>query len=100
MHIDSTALPPGAVVAVEVDGQEYVVWRGRSGRLGSGPRVCPHLDHDLAEGYVAAPARKHDEPEGNEAEYDGEGTHEGGVVACQRHHREHTHGGGAGEGER
>ena len=56
--------------------------------------------HDLAEGYVAAPARKHDEPEGNEAEYDGEGTHEGGVVACQRHHGEHTHGGGAGEGER
>src|SRR5262245_65123311 len=46
------ALPPGAVVAVEVDGHEYVVWRGRRGGLGSGPRICPHLDHDLAEGYV------------------------------------------------
>jgi phenylpropionate dioxygenase-like ring-hydroxylating dioxygenase large terminal subunit len=47
-------LPPGTVVAVELDGAEYVVWRGRSGRLGSAPRVCPHLDHDLAEGYVVA----------------------------------------------
>ena len=46
------ALNPGAVVAVEVHGVEYVVWRGRSGRLGSAPRTCPHLDHDLAEGYV------------------------------------------------
>ena len=52
MRIDA-ALPAGAVVAVEVDGAEYVVWRGRSGRLGSAPRICPHLDHDLAEGYVA-----------------------------------------------
>jgi phenylpropionate dioxygenase-like ring-hydroxylating dioxygenase large terminal subunit len=51
-EIDPGALPPGRVVAVEVGGAEYVVWRGRSGRLGSAPRVCPHLDHDLAEGYV------------------------------------------------
>ena len=50
--IDPRALAPGAVVAVEVDGNEYVVWRGQSGRLGSAPRICPHLDHDLAEGYV------------------------------------------------
>ena len=52
MRIDAGALAPGAVVAVEVDGHEYVVWRGRSGGLGSAPRSCPHLDHDLAEGYV------------------------------------------------
>ena len=52
MHIDPDALPPGAIIAVEVDGHECVVWRGRSGRLGSAPRVCPHLDYDLADGYV------------------------------------------------
>jgi phenylpropionate dioxygenase-like ring-hydroxylating dioxygenase large terminal subunit len=46
-------LAPGAIEAVEIDGQECVVWRGRSGRLGSGPRFCPHLDHDLAEGFVS-----------------------------------------------
>jgi phenylpropionate dioxygenase-like ring-hydroxylating dioxygenase large terminal subunit len=46
-------LTPGAMAAVEVDGHECVVWRGRSGRLGSAPRFCPHLDHDLTEGYVA-----------------------------------------------
>lgn len=52
MVIDEDALQPGAIVAVEVDGAEFVVWRGRSGRLGSAPRICPHMDHDLAEGYV------------------------------------------------
>jgi phenylpropionate dioxygenase-like ring-hydroxylating dioxygenase large terminal subunit len=46
-------LAPGAIEAVEIDGHECVVWRGRSGRLGSGPRFCPHLDHDLAEGFVS-----------------------------------------------
>jgi len=50
--IDAAALPAGAIVPVEVDGAEFVVWRGRSGRLGSAPRICPHLDRDLAEGYV------------------------------------------------
>ena len=50
--IDAAVLTPGAVLAVVVGGAEYVVWRGRSGRLGSAPRTCPHLDHDLAEGYV------------------------------------------------
>src|SRR5450432_256104 len=50
MLLDSARLTPAAVI--EVDGQEYVVWRGGSGRLGSAPRTCPHLDHDLAEGYV------------------------------------------------
>ena len=52
MRVDSARLAPGAVIAVEVEGEEYVVWRGGSGRLGSAPRSCPHLDHDLAEGFV------------------------------------------------
>ncbi len=52
MRIDAGALAPGSVVAVEVDGGEYVVWRGGSGALGSAPRICPHLDHDLAKGFV------------------------------------------------
>ena len=52
MRLDAAALPVGAVVAVELDAHEYVVWRGLSGRLGSAPRTCPHLDQDLAEGYV------------------------------------------------
>ena len=47
------SLAPGAITAVEIDGHECVVWRGRSGRLGSAPRFCPHLDHDLAEGFVS-----------------------------------------------
>ncbi len=38
--------------AVDVDGEEYVVWRGADGVVRSAPRWCPHLDHDLAEGYV------------------------------------------------
>jgi len=52
VRVDSARLAPGAVIAVEVEGEEYVVWRGGSGRLGSAPRSCPHLDHDLAEGFV------------------------------------------------
>jgi 3-ketosteroid 9alpha-monooxygenase subunit A len=52
VRIDAAALAPGSVVAVEVGGREYVIWRGRTGALGSAPRSCPHLDHDLAEGYV------------------------------------------------
>ena len=31
---------------------EYVVWRGASGALGARRASCPHLDHDLAEGFV------------------------------------------------
>lgn len=41
-----------SVVAVTVDGEEYVVWRGASGALGSAPRRCPHLDWDLTEARV------------------------------------------------
>jgi phenylpropionate dioxygenase-like ring-hydroxylating dioxygenase large terminal subunit len=52
VRLEAAALPPGTVVAVELAGEEFVVWRGRTGALGSAPRICPHLDHDLAEGYV------------------------------------------------
>jgi phenylpropionate dioxygenase-like ring-hydroxylating dioxygenase large terminal subunit len=48
----SDAVPVRAVVAVEVDGADFVVWRGSSGALGSAPRWCPHLDWDLTEGTV------------------------------------------------
>ncbi len=52
MQLPVTAVAPGEVRAVDIDGVEYVLWRGRDGRLCSGPRNCPHLDHDLVEGYV------------------------------------------------
>jgi nitrite reductase/ring-hydroxylating ferredoxin subunit len=45
-------LPVGAVVPVDVDGDEYVVWRARSGRVCAMARQCPHLDWDLAEAEV------------------------------------------------
>jgi len=45
-------LARGAVLGVDVDGDEFVIWRGCDGRLRSAPRTCPHLDHDLADGYV------------------------------------------------
>jgi len=48
----SASMVPGAVVAVDVDGEEFVLWRGHDGRVRGAPRRCPHLDHDLAEGYV------------------------------------------------
>jgi 5,5'-dehydrodivanillate O-demethylase oxygenase subunit len=51
-ELPSAELPPRAVVPVEVDGEEYVVWRGATGVLGSAPRRCPHLDWDLAEASV------------------------------------------------
>jgi uncharacterized protein (TIGR00369 family) len=52
VRIDPGALARRAVLAVEVDGDEYVVWRDQGGELRSAPRSCPHLDHDLAEGFV------------------------------------------------
>jgi len=52
VRIASAALAPGDVIALEIDGTEYVVWRGHSGELGSAPRSCPHLDNDLAAGFV------------------------------------------------
>jgi phthalate 4,5-dioxygenase oxygenase subunit len=37
---------------VDVDGDEFVVWRAADGALRSAPRWCPHLDHDLADGFL------------------------------------------------
>jgi phenylpropionate dioxygenase-like ring-hydroxylating dioxygenase large terminal subunit len=48
----SGSVAPGSVVAIECDGEEFVLWRGRDGRVRGAPRRCPHLGHDLAEGYV------------------------------------------------
>lgn len=45
-------LARGSCAAVTVDGEEFVVWRGAGGALGSAPRRCPHLDWDLAEARV------------------------------------------------
>jgi phenylpropionate dioxygenase-like ring-hydroxylating dioxygenase large terminal subunit len=55
--IPSAAVPVGAVRPVrsgpgDGPGGDFVVWRGRDGRLRTAPRWCPHLDHDLAEGFV------------------------------------------------
>ena len=40
----------GTVLPIEIDGDGYVLWRSADGRVRGGPRYCPHLDHDLAEG--------------------------------------------------
>ena len=53
MHLTATAVRSGEVRPVDIEGEEYVLWRGMDGRLRSAPRRCPHLDHDLAEGHVA-----------------------------------------------
>ena len=50
--LSSASVAPGSVVAVECEGEEFVLWRGHDGRVRGAPRRCPHLDHDLAEGYV------------------------------------------------
>jgi phenylpropionate dioxygenase-like ring-hydroxylating dioxygenase large terminal subunit len=47
------AIPAGAVCPVALGGEEFVLWRGADGRVRSAPRRCPHLDHDLADGYVS-----------------------------------------------
>lgn len=52
MQLPAAAVAPGEVRAIEIDGADYVVWRGRDGRVRSVVRWCPHLDHDLAEGHV------------------------------------------------
>jgi nitrite reductase/ring-hydroxylating ferredoxin subunit len=50
--IASAAVATGSVVAIECAGDEFVLWRGHDGRVRGAPRWCPHLDHDLADGYV------------------------------------------------
>ena len=54
MQLPANAIRTGEVVAVDVVDEEYVLWRGRDGRVRSAPRRCPHLDHDLAEGHIDA----------------------------------------------
>lgn len=56
--LNSADLAAGVVRTVDVTGpdavvHEFVVWRGADGRVRSAPRQCPHLDHDLGEGFVA-----------------------------------------------
>jgi 5,5'-dehydrodivanillate O-demethylase len=51
-RIASGTIAPRNVVPIEVDGEEFVVWRGATGVLGSAPRRCPHLDWDLSEASV------------------------------------------------
>ena len=53
MRVPAGELAVGSVHALDLDGEEFVVWRGVDGRVRSAPRRCPHLDHDLADGYVA-----------------------------------------------
>jgi phenylpropionate dioxygenase-like ring-hydroxylating dioxygenase large terminal subunit len=53
MRIERDVVVTGRVLAVDIDGGEFVVWRGDDGRVRTAPRRCPHLDHDLSEGYVA-----------------------------------------------
>jgi phenylpropionate dioxygenase-like ring-hydroxylating dioxygenase large terminal subunit len=53
MRLPASQLPAGTVQPVELGGRDYVLWRGADGRVRSGPRYCPHLDHDLAEGWVS-----------------------------------------------
>lgn len=50
--IASHAVPPGAIVPIEIGDDEFVVWRASSGRPCVIARQCPHLDFDLADGYV------------------------------------------------
>jgi nitrite reductase/ring-hydroxylating ferredoxin subunit len=52
-RVNADDLDVGTIAAVEVRGNDFVVWRGTSGAIGTAPRWCPHLDHDLADGYVA-----------------------------------------------
>ena len=53
MQLPASEVATGEVRAVDIGGREFVVWRGSDGRVRSAPRLCAHLDHDLAEGFVA-----------------------------------------------
>lgn len=49
----SVDVAPRAVLGVEVDGRDLVLWRSAHGTLCAVDRRCPHLDADLvAEGVV------------------------------------------------
>jgi len=50
--IRSSGVPPRAIVAVDVAGDEAVVWRTRDGRPCAVARQCPHLDSDLVDGAL------------------------------------------------
>jgi phenylpropionate dioxygenase-like ring-hydroxylating dioxygenase large terminal subunit len=52
VRVAGQVLARGEVGAVDVDGDEFVIWRGHDGIVRSAPRIRPHLDHDLADGYV------------------------------------------------
>ena len=56
--LSSADLAAGVVRTVDVAGPDavvhaFVVWRGADGRVRSVARWCPHLDHDLGDGFVA-----------------------------------------------
>jgi phenylpropionate dioxygenase-like ring-hydroxylating dioxygenase large terminal subunit len=53
MRLERDVVVMGRVLAVDVDGGEFVVWRGHDGQVRTAPRRCPHLDNDLSEGYVS-----------------------------------------------
>jgi phenylpropionate dioxygenase-like ring-hydroxylating dioxygenase large terminal subunit len=65
MNLADTSVRAGEVVAIRVRaddgtdrndqsaGEDYVLWRGGDGIVRSVPRYCPHLDHDLGEGWVS-----------------------------------------------
>jgi phenylpropionate dioxygenase-like ring-hydroxylating dioxygenase large terminal subunit len=48
--LDARALAPGAIAPIDDD---WIVWRTRTGALGTLPRRCPHMDFDLLDGTVA-----------------------------------------------
>jgi len=52
VQLPADALRTAEVIPLDVADEEYVLWRGRDGRVRSAPRWCPHLDHDLADGHV------------------------------------------------
>ena len=52
LRIAAVAVTHRCALAVDVDGDDFVVWRTEDGRVCSAPRYCPHLDHDLTEGYI------------------------------------------------
>lgn len=51
--IASDEVPPGAIVPVELDGTDAVLFRTTSGTVAAVARACPHLDADLVDGAIA-----------------------------------------------